>query len=253
MYRLIDTHCHLDEIEQSDTAINRAIEAGIIGIIAVGQDITSNLRTLELAAKYKNFIFPAIGLHPGKLPYLTSSLDQQLNFIDDNAKNVIAIGEIGLDYNKTLIKTAGKDYQKDVLKAVLEIAARHNKPVSIHSRYAWRDCYDLVKGSAVNKVVFHWFTGPSSVLTDILTSGYSISATLAVEYHYEHKRVIMEAGVEKLMLETDSPVSYNGVVAQPADVVRSLNIVSILKNLPVDYLAETTTTNAISFFKLGIS
>ncbi|MCX6013201.1 MAG: TatD family hydrolase [Chloroflexi bacterium] len=252
MYKLIDTHCHLDEVDQVDTAINRAIEAGVTGIIAVGQDMTSNLKTLEIAEKHKNFVFPGIGLHPGKLPYLTSSLEQQLKFIDDNAPKAVAIGEIGLDYNKSLIKEASKDYQKEVLSSLLEIAKRHNKPICIHSRYAWRDCYNLVKDAGVNKVVFHWFTGPSSILTDILNNGYMISATLAAEYHYEHKMVISETRIEQLMLETDSPVSYRGLIAQPADVVRSLNAVSALKNLPLDFLAETTTNNAINFFKSGI-
>jgi TatD DNase family protein len=56
----------------------------------------------------------------------------------------------------------------------------YHKPVSIHSRYAWRDALTLVQEAQLEKVVFHWYTGTSSVLRDIVSQGYFISATPAV-------------------------------------------------------------------------
>ena len=48
IYKLIDTHAHLDEIEDLDKAIEEAKQAGLVAIIAVGQDYESNLKILDI-------------------------------------------------------------------------------------------------------------------------------------------------------------------------------------------------------------
>ena len=250
MYRLIDSHCHLEELENIESAIEKAKNQGVIAVVAVGQDYESNCRILEIASKYESYVYPALGLYPGRLPADVLSIDRELRFIEDHIGDIVAIGEVGLDYKKELIKRAGKDWQKYVFRNVLELAARYEKPVSVHSRYSWRDCFTLVQQSRVEKVVFHWYTGPSNVLRDILKQGYFISATLAAEYHYEHRRAVKETPLDRLMLETDSPVMYRGYKAGPADVVRSLEAASSLKEVTSTIIASMTTENAVGFFGL---
>lgn len=249
IHQLIDSHAHLEEIEDLDSAIERAKQKGVIAIVAVGSDYESNNQVLDIAQKHSSFVYPALGLHPGNLE--VSSIERNLQFIEDNIKNAVAIGEVGLDYKKDFIKKASKDLQKEVLKSVLALAKRYDKAVAFHSRYAWRDSFDLVKESQVVKVVFHWFAGPLNVLKDILMNGYFVSATLAVEYHEEHRRVIKTATLENLLLETDSPVIYRGHRAEPADVVRVLNSVAEFKGLPPDILADKTTENALRFYGIN--
>ena len=251
IYRLVDTHAHLEEIEDLDSAIERARQSGVIAIVAVGSDYETNNHVLEIAGKYGSIVYPALGFHPWNIEPDTSSIERNLQFIEDNIEDAVAIGEVGLDYKKDLIKKASKDLQKEVLKSILAIAKRHNKAVTFHSRYAWRDSFTLVEESQVEKVVFHWFTGPTNVLRDILREGYFVSATLAAEYHEEHRRAVKEATLENLLLETDSPVIYRGHRAEPADVVRSLNAVAELRGLPADIIADKTTENALRFY--GIS
>jgi TatD DNase family protein len=125
----------------------------------------------------------------------------------------------------------------------------------IHSRYAWKDAFDMVKESGVERAVFHWYTGTSSVLRDIVENGYYLSATPAVEYHDEHRRAIKEIPTERLMLETDCPVTYRRGTeeefeARPADVLRVLKGVSAMRGIDEETLAGTTTANARRF--LGI-
>jgi Tat protein secretion system quality control protein TatD with DNase activity len=60
MLRLIDTHAHLDEIENLDKQIAEAKEAGLVAIIAVGSDLSSNQKVLELSVIYKE-VYPALG------------------------------------------------------------------------------------------------------------------------------------------------------------------------------------------------
>ena len=253
--KLVDTHCHLDEIENVDEVIREAKDAGVTGIIAVGINYASNQRTLELAEQYEN-VYPALGLHPQELPDMDdAAVERVLQQIEDNIGNVVAIGEIGLDYHKRVRVQADKTLQADVLRRLLEIAARHSKPVMVHSRYAWRDAFDLVDEAKLDKAVFHWYTGTSSVLRDIIDCGYYLSATPAVEYHEEHRRAIKEIPQERLMLETDCPVVYRrGTEAEfesrPADIPRVLKGVSALRGIDEARLAEATTANALEFFGL---
>jgi len=253
VYRLIDTHAHLEEIENLTQAINEARSAGIIAIIGVGSDYQSNQKILDLAQAYKGFIYPMIGLHPYNLK--DTDIDRNLEFIEAHINEVMGIGEVGLDYHKKVRVGADKDLQQRVLKEILKIARRYEKPVSLHSRYAWRDSLTLVEEVQLKKVVFHWYAGTSSVLRDIVNEGFFISATPAVEYHGEHRRAVKEIPLERLILETDSPVVYGRgnefeYEAKPADLLRTLKGVAGLKGVSEAQIAEVTTNNALRFFGL---
>ena len=253
-YALVDTHAHLDEVEDIDTAILEAKEIGLVGVVAVGQDYESNLKVLELSAKHVGFVYAGLGLHPWSLGDMNEEdVSRTLRLVEDNIESAVAVGEIGLDYHKRVKTVAEKERQQEVFKAVLEIARRYDKPVSVHSRYAWKDGFDIVKESGVRKAVFHWYTGLSSVLREIIAEGYFISATPAAEYHDEHKRAVKETPLENLLLETDAPVTYGREVkyqSGPADIVRSLGAVARLKGLDRGAIARQTTRNAVSLFAL---
>jgi TatD DNase family protein len=256
VYKLIDSHTHLEEVENLELAIEKAKQAGIIAIIAVGSDYESNQRVLEISEKYKSFVYPALGLHPWELGRMQAEkVDQNLRFMEQNVGRAVGIGEIGLDYHKRVRAVAEKDRQKGVYKEALEIARRHQKPAIIHSRYAWKDSFELVKEAKVEKAVFHWYTGFSSVLREIVAEGYFISATPAAEYHEEHRRAVKEAPLERMLLETDSPVEYGKGArygAEPADVLRSLSAAAELRGMDESTIATQTTQNAIELFGLAL-
>jgi len=253
MLRLIDTHAHLDEIENLEKVISEAEQVGITAIIAVGQDYESNQKVLDLAQKYIGFVYPALGLHPWNID--TADEERDLVFIEANTDRVVGIGEIGLDYHKRVRQRADKNIQAQVLRRLLSIAKYHNKPALVHSRYAWRDALALVRESGIEKAVFHWYTGTSSVLRGIIDSGYYISVTPAVEYHEEHRRAVRATPSNRLLLETDAPVTYGRGTerefeARPSDVLRSLKATSTLIDVDESRLAESTTVNAINLFDL---
>lgn len=256
MLKVIDTHAHLDEIEDLEAALDRAREAGVVAIIAVGSNQETNQKIMDMSQQYPDIIYPALGLHPWELGNLElAQTDRVLNFIEENVKNIVAIGEVGLDYDKRVVKVASKERQKEVLKCLLALAKEYKKPASIHSRYAWKDCFDLVKDAGIEKGIFHWFTGFSSVLREIIDAGYFISATPAAEYHEEHRRAIKETPLEKLLLETDCPVTYgreNKYRSQPADILRSLKAAATLKDTSKAAIAEQTTNNALQLFGLPL-
>jgi TatD DNase family protein len=253
MYLLVDSHAHLDEIENLDEALAGAKTAGLTAIVAVGSDFSSNVKTLEIAATYPGLVYPALGWHSWNIKEV--EIDANLEFIKNQSDDAVAIGEVGLDYHKRVLTVAGKDLQKRVFREILKIAKDSGKPALIHSRYAWRDAFFLVIESGVEKAVFHWFTGPTSVLKDIIDRGYYISATPAVAYHEEHRRAVKETPLKQLLLETDSPVTYargreGEFTAVPADVVRSLRGAAALKSVSEAEIAVATTENARKLFEI---
>jgi TatD DNase family protein len=256
MVGIIDTHAHLEEIENLEQALVDAKAANVVGIIAVGSDTKSNRQILEIARLHPGFVFPALGLHPWNLK--PGDIENDIEFIRNHAFEAIAIGEIGLDYHKKVLALAAKNMQQLAFSELLRIAVKHNKIALVHSRYSWKDCYTLVEEAGVEKAVFHWYTGPSSVLRDILSHGYYISVTPAVEYHSEHRRAARETPLDRILLETDSPVTYGrGRVgefqARPIDVNRSLKETATLKEISVSELAEITTSNVVKLFELSLN
>ncbi|OGO24484.1 MAG: hypothetical protein A2144_01865 [Chloroflexi bacterium RBG_16_50_9] len=254
MCLLVDTHAHLEQIDNLEKVLAEARQANVVAIVAVGSDYESNKQVLQIAELYKGFIYPALGWHPWFIK--EAEIDLNLQFIESNIDKAVAIGEIGLDYHKQVRARAEKGLQKRVLEAVLDLAREHGKPALIHSRYAWRDALDIVTASQVAGAVFHWYTGTSGVLKDIVGRGYYVSATPAVEYHEEHRRAVREVPLERMLLETDSPVVYQRgseleYESRPSDVRRSLVGAAGLKGLSEVRMAAATTENAFKFFGIG--
>ncbi len=257
-YPLVDTHAHLEELPDASAVLEQARRAGVAAVVAVGSDFESNLKVLDLAQRFTGVVYPALGLHPSEIgPMGASGVDRTLQQIDAHLPQAVALGEVGLDYHKRIRAVADKDRQQAVLGQLLRLARQHGRPAIIHSRYAWADALALVQESGLGTAVFHWFTGPSSVLRGIVEAGYYLSATPAVEYHEEHRRAVRQASLDRLLLETDSPVSYaradspERYQAQPADVLRVLRVVAALRGLSEEALAEATTANAQRLFGLG--
>ncbi len=253
MLPLIDTHAHLEEITDLSETITQAKDAGIAAIIAVGSDAASNGKIRQISRDYPGFVYPAFGLHPSQLA--ETDVRRTLEFIATHITEAVAVGEVGLDYHKRVRATADKSRQQDIFREITKIAKTHNKTVSLHSRYAWQDTFNIVAEAQLEKVVFHWYTGTSRVLRDIISRGYYLSATPALEYHEEHRRAIKEAPLERLLLETDTPVVYGRgrdfeYESRPVDVRRSLRVAAALKGVSEAELAAITTKNARDLFCL---
>jgi TatD DNase family protein len=254
---VFDTHAHLDQIDEVDSCLDRAREAGMVGVVAVGTDMSSNENILRIAEHWRGFVYPALGLHPCHLVgFDEARISRELAFIEDNVGMACAVGEIGLDYHKRTVMDVPKELQREVFGELLSLARQRQRPVLVHSRYAWTDALRLVAESGTSRAVFHWFTGLAGVLRGIIDAGYYVSATPAAEYHEEHRRVVRAAPLERLLLETDAPVWYGRAEKYqscPADVLRSLRAVVELKCESEDKVAAYTTRGARRLLGEGVS
>jgi len=250
---LVDTHAHLEDIEDLDGALERAEKEGVVAVLTMGSDYESNNWSIKESVKYsreKLKIYPSVGFHPWNLN--NSNVEVSLRFIEENISKSVAVGEIGLDYwyrdvRKNIKK---KEEQKRLFQKLLEISKKNDRPVSIHSRGAWADCVNMTIETGIEKAVFHWFSGPLDVLKKLLDHGYYVSATPAAAYSKEHRAVIAKTPLENLLLETDSTVAYQGEPSEPAHLIKALSAVAELKSEKEQKIAEETTENARLIFKI---
>jgi len=242
---LIDVHAHLEELKDLSESLKEARETGVKGIIAVGMDIESNKKTLKIAQGNHGYVYPAIGYHPWEIR--EEEVEENLSFVRDHADGCVALGEIGLDYK---IKVE-KELQWKVFDNLLSIAVEFNKPIIIHCRYSHRRAFEMVKEKKMKRAVFHWYSGPIDLLDEILAMGYFVSATPALTYSPPHQEAIKLAPLEGILLETDTPVRYQGRDARPKDVWISLKEVARIKRSDVSVVSERTTANASRFFQIS--
>jgi len=253
---VVDAHAHLDQVEELEESLERAGKLGVRIVLAVSANLESCKKTLGISEDHQDNpkVLPALGIHPWDLQ--AENIELALRFIEENLERAVGIGEVGLDYwLKGLKKNEELKFkQQMVFGRFIELGKQFHKPLLIHSRGAWEECLHMVRGQGVEKAVFHWFSGPLTVLRELLNGGYYISASPAAEYSVYHQEAIRHTPIERILLETDCPVKYREAVSEPAHVVKSLQAVAKLKNLDVETVARVTTKNALEVLGLkGLS
>lgn len=241
---VIDTHVHLNEIEDIEGALERAEQAGVSRIIAIGMDLDSNKSILALAERFPDTVLPAIGYHPWSIT--PEHIEENIAFIEENLAHCIALGEIGLDYRAK----AKKKVQWEVFARLLSIVGQAGRPIIIHARFSHERCHRMTVDAGIEKAVFHWYSGSLDILDRIIADGYHVSATPALVYSPQHQAAIARAPLDRILIETDAPVEFQDKLTQPADVLITLNELSRMKGVEVSHAAKITTANALEFFAI---
>jgi TatD DNase family protein len=109
----------------------------------------------------------------------------------------------------------------------------------------------MTRDAGIERAVFHWYSGPTDVLEGILGDGYFISATPALAYSPPHQESMRIAPLERVLIETDSPVVYQGRKSEPADLVITLLELSRIKGVPPEEVDRVTSANAESLYHLS--
>lgn len=258
---IIDTHAHLDQMEDLDRVLEEARKEGIEGIVAVSVDVASCRKNLDIQkTAQKPNIYLAMGMHPSDIDL--DDLDACVELIRKEKDALSAVGEIGLDFWYKWVRkdTEQKDAQRRVFRVLLELAKELDLPAVVHTRGTWRESFDTVKSIGIRKCVFHWYSGPLDVLKDILDNGYFISASPSLVYSEPSREAVAYAPIESVMIETDSPVYYRtstdgnsageGFHAEPKDIFRTLKAYCVLKGVEEEYALERFNRNAREFFDL---
>lgn len=250
MRQLIDSHVHMESFEDPDSIIKQSKKAGIDAIICVGGSLESSKIAKSLAEKYPGYLYPTLGVHPSNV--LKEDIDVAIEYIRGNIDGCVAVGEIGLDYAYPFAKP--KDVRakmRDIYKRFLGVASEFNLPASIHSRSAYKDSLNLAVEAGVTGV-FHWYDGPLHTLRDILDSGFYVSATPSVEYSKGAIAVMTETPIERIIVETDSPVFMRKYDRRstPVDVRLVVDALAELKDMDSSEVSRVTARNTEKLFNI---
>lgn len=248
---LIDSHAHLDSSQfdrDREHVIRRARDTGV-SIISIATGVASSWKTLEIARKYE--LRCTVGIHPHHAEQLSGRATvEQLRTLCAEPE-VVAVGEIGLDYFKEYAPRAS---QQRAFRAQLALACELNKPVVIHLRDSAEDLLNVLSEHPSVRGVIHSFTGDWELAQKLLDLGMylSVNGIVTFERSQALRDAVAKIPLERLLVETDcpylAPVPMRGKRNEPSFVRYVAHAVAQIKKLPLGEIARATTQNARALF-----
>ena len=236
--------------------------------IEPGVSLESCKEVLELTAEYPERIFPAVGFHPTRSIFEKWS-DRKMLEKYASSPNVIAIGEIGLDYH---YKREEQHRLKQYLWFIyqLNLAWKMKLPVILHVRDAHEDALRILKIHPARKLggVIHCFYGSKEIAEQYLKLGYHIGIGGSVLQLEERAKDLWKAipliPLDRILVETDAPfiLPYCKDVIQPKPLRRARNTslilpavikkIAELKGISADEVEKATAENVVRLFRLPV-
>ncbi|MGO9832531.1 MAG: TatD family hydrolase [Myxococcaceae bacterium] len=256
--RLVDAHCHLEpaDFPDVDAVLARAAAAGVVQAVAIGQFHGPGNwgQALAVARARPTQLVATLGIHPHEASRAGAEDMAALAELAASAE-VVAVGEAGLDY---YYDRSPREVQARVFGAQAALAKQLGKPLVVHVRDAHPECAAILAAENLSVGVIHCFTGDVRAARSYLDLGFHLSVSGVVTYKKTEAlaEAIRFAPLERLMVETDSPylapVPHRGKKNEPAFVVETARRVAELKGIPLEALAETTSTNAARLFGFAL-
>lgn len=261
----VDVHAHLIHAAfagDEDGAAERAAAAGVDRVIVNGLEPRSNRRVLELCARHDNLL-PALGIYPVDAiasvidraawphpwaPPEPFDADAEVDFIDSVADRLVAVGECGLDMYWDTTHLAE---QERVLRRLVEVALRHDRPLILHTRKAEERTLAILVEMGVRRADFHCFGGKLKLAEKVAEAGYHLSIPPVVARAESFQRMVQKLPLESLLTETDCP--YMGPVPnernEPANVPAAVAVMARLRALETEAMAHALRVNFKTLFR----
>ena len=244
--RLVDVHSHIHIIENVEEIVSRALDVGVIAIItsSEGDDYE---KALNVARKFDN-VFASIGLHPTKADN-SSLVEKVIEFIEEHKEEIIAVGEVGLDYYRIRDDDKRK-IQQEVFRRFIELAIDLDKPLVIHSRSAGKYCIEILAEYKPKRVVMHAFDGNYKYAKRGAMLGFKFSIPPSIVRSQQKKNLVKALPLNALLLESDAPAlaPKKGEPNEPANIIYSLEAIAEIKRMPKEDVAEILRKNTLEIF-----
>ncbi len=255
---LFDTHAHLDQPDfdpDRDDVVARARDAGVQHIVAVGTDLASSRRCLELAAAYDG-VHAAVGIQPNYVADAQHDDWQQIVRLAERP-GVVAIGETGLDryWDHTPF-----GLQQDYFDRHLRLAEDSDLPSVVHMRDCQEEVLAMLREARRRGTlcgVMHSFTGDAEMAAECVALGMHISFAGMVTFKKSDGLRACAATIpdDRILIETDSPYLSPQPVRrvrrnEPAHLVHTASVLADVRRVTIDEFARGTTANARLLFGL---
>jgi len=247
---LIDSHCHVNLLDEPDAALDRARACGIRGFLVPAIKLADAEPLLELCARHDD-VWCALGVHPHEAATWQDGDDRRLAELLREPK-AVAVGECGLDFHYDL---APRAEQFRAVRQQWQLAIDLDLPVVVHNRDSNQEMLELVARPefASLKADFHSFAGGLEMARDLLARGFYLGMTGMITFPKADnvREVLPETPHDRLLVETDTPylapVPHRGKRNQPAFVVEVLERLAQELGLSVAEAVQQTHEN---FFRL---
>lgn len=254
---LVDTHCHLDFPDYHNDLIEvlrRSCRAGVGQLIGVGIDIETSRRAVTLARTHSG-VYATVGVHPHHVNEVKPD-DYRLLRELAAEKEVVAYGEIGLDYAK---EYSPAPMQREHFALQVEMAKELELPLVIHDREAHVDTLAVLRNASPlpQSGVMHCFSGNAAFAEEVMALGFYISIPGVVTFKsaVDLAEAVRAVPLERMLLETDAPflapAPWRGRRNEPAFVYYTARKIAELKGCGLHEVARRTTANACDLFKLS--
>lgn len=253
---LIDTHTHIYDPAfdlDREAAVQRALEAGVGMMLMPNVDASTIQPMLETHDLFPDCTRVMMGLQPEEVKEdYKSVLALMERELDRNI--YIGVGEIGLDF---YWDATFEHEQLDAFETQLGWAKQLHLPLSIHCRNAFSFMARILEKHQDGGLhgVMHCFTGSEEEAQVYLDLGFHLGLGGVTTYkNCEVKNFLCNIPLDRIVLETDapylSPVPHRGKRNEPAFMVDTAKRIAEIYQIPLEELAETTTNNVKSLFKI---
>lgn len=268
--RFIDIHTHLNDKtfhDDREAVLSRMHARDVWGIV-VGTDYKSSQDAVMIASFSGEGIFATIGVHPID----THTENFREHFFEDliQKKNVIAIGECGLDYSHiSNVPDVDKEKarQKKLFEDQIDFAITHNLPLMIHCRDSDKNLQDAhhdtlalfqekkkTAGERLRGNV-HFFSQTIDIAREYFALGFTISFTGVITFSREYDEVVRESPRDFLMAETDcpyvTPVPHRGTRNEPIYVEEVVKKIAEIRGEDYELVRESLVKNALRVFSIN--
>ncbi len=248
---MIDVHCHLEQ-KDYDKDRDEFIESlrpqlrAVITSCAHPRDFSL---TLQMAEKYKGFVFASAGLHPEYIKELSEAeINQYIEKIRVNEDRIVAVGEIGLDYF-WVKESEWQEKQRELFVKMLNLAKELGKPVIIHTRDAIEDTVNMLEQEDMKRVVIHLFSS-KQFAERLAKNRWCASFGPLLLTSKTHKNIVKKLPLELILLETDSPWFGSGKRGTPLNIRPVAEKIAKIKNLEFEHVWRRCCRNAERVFNL---
>lgn len=208
---MLDTHCHIDLYPKPELILNECDRNGF-PILSM-TNLPSHFERGIPFFQNRNKVRQALGMHP----LYALHHKKEFPIFLSNLSKTSYIGEVGLDFSKEGIDT--KEIQIQTFERILNIVADKKKLLSIHSRKAEKEVFNLLKKYKIKNAIFHWYSGGLNLIVEIIQEGYYFSINPSMTKSVSGKKVISKIPQKLVLTETDGPfINENNLPIRPGQV-----------------------------------